>query len=96
MAELRLISSRQYPLQPLVQEALRNEARLLRASIQRAERKVQVFESRYNLSTAEFLRRYENDELSETLELAEWIGEVRLLERLREKTVTLQEIRFAN
>lgn len=96
MAELKLISSYRHALKPLVQGALHNEARLLKASIQRTEQKVRAFETRYNLSTLEFLRRYEDDELEETLDFAEWIGEARLLERLREKADALQEIRFAN
>jgi len=48
------------------------------------------------MSTAEFLSRYENDELAETLEFDEWIGESRLLARLREKTETIREIQFAH
>jgi hypothetical protein len=50
----------------------------------------------YDLSSAEFIRRYEQDELEETLQFAEWIGEYRLLERLREKADILQEVQFAN
>lgn len=52
--------------------------------------------AQYELSSAEFIRRYEQDELEETLQFAEWIGEVRLLERLQEKADILREIRFAN
>lgn len=96
MAELTLISPRQRPLQPLVEGALRNELRLLEASIRRSEQKLQEFEARYGLSSADFMRRYEDDELEETLEYAEWIGEYRLWERLREKADTLREIRFAD
>ena len=96
MAELTLISPRKRQLKPLVQAALRTELRLLEACIRRTEQNVQEFEIRYGLPTAEFIRRYEQDELEETLEFAEWIGEFRLLQRLREKADTLQEIRFAN
>ena len=42
------------------------------------------------------MHRYEQDELTETLEFAEWIGEYHLLERLREKADTLREIQFAD
>ena len=54
------------------------------------------FEEKYHLSSQEFVPRYENEELEETLDFAEWIGELRLLERLREKAETLRDIRFAN
>lgn len=96
MAELTLISPRKRRLKPLVQAALRTELRLLEAGIRRTEQNVQQFETRYGLPSAEFIRRYEQDELEESLEFAEWIGEYRLLQRLREKADTLQEIRFAN
>ena len=60
------------------------------------EQRLEAFESQYGLSSQEFLERYENDELAETLDFAEWVGENRLLERLHEKAETLKGIRFAN
>jgi len=96
MAELTLISPRKRQLKPLVEAALDNELRLLGAGIRRTEQKLQEFETRYGLPSAEFIQRYEQDELEETLEFAEWIGEYRLLERLQEKADTLREIHFAN
>jgi hypothetical protein len=96
MTELTLISPHRRQLKPLVEAALRTELRLVEAGIRRTEEKVEEFEARYGLPTAELIRRYERGELEETLELAEWIGEHRLLQRLREKSDTLQEIRFAD
>jgi hypothetical protein len=83
-------------LQPLVEGALQNELRLLEAGIRRSEQRLQAFEVRYSLSTVAFIQRYENDELEETLEFAEWIGEYRFKERLLEKADILRAIRFAN
>jgi len=96
MAELTLISSSQHPLQPLVEGALQNELRLLEAGIRRSAQRLQEFEVRYGLSSVDFIQRYENDELEETLEFAEWIGEYRLKERLLEKADILRAIRFTN
>jgi hypothetical protein len=48
------------------------------------------------MTTAEFVQRYEADELEETLEFIEWVGEYRLREHLRDKAKMLREIRFAN
>ncbi len=96
MAELVLISPRRRQLKPLVEAALQNELRLLEAGIHRTEQKLRDFESQYGLSSTEFIRRYEQDELEETLEFAEWLGEYRLLERLKEKADILREIQFAN
>ncbi|MFH1242011.1 MAG: hypothetical protein V1689_06560 [Pseudomonadota bacterium] len=96
MAEIRLISDYERELKPLVEAALKNELRLLEAGIRRTEQNVRRFEERFDLSTLEFIRRYENDEIEETVDYAEWIGEHRMLERLREKAETLRGIRFAN
>jgi len=89
MAELTLTSRRQRQLKPLVETALHNELRLLEAGIRRTRQKLQGFEARHGLSSADFIRRYEQDELEESLEFAEWIGEYRLLERLEEKANTI-------
>jgi hypothetical protein len=96
MAELTLVSPSQRPIQPLVEGALQNELRLLEAGIRRSEQRLQEFEARCGLSTTDFIQRYENDALEETLEFAEWIGEYRLRERLLEKAEALRAIRFAD
>jgi phage shock protein A len=96
MSELTLISPRQRQLKPLVEAALQNELCLLEAGIRRTEQRLREFEAQYELSSAEFIHRYEQDELEETLQFDEWVGEYRLLERLREKADILRDIRFAN
>lgn len=96
MATLTLVSPHNHPLQLLVEAALAKELRGLEVAIQRTEQRLHEFEQQYQMSTAEFLARYENDELAETLEFAEWIGEHRLLARLREKADTVREIQLAH
>jgi hypothetical protein len=96
MTALTLISNRQRPLQSLVEAAIQNELRILQAGIQRTEQRLHAFETQYGFSSQEFLQRYENDELPETLDFAEWVGECRLRERLGDKVETLQGIRFEN
>jgi len=96
MTELTLISTDDRPIKPLVAAALENELRLLEAGIQRTRLRLETFEQKYRFSTSEFIEKYEKNELDETLELAEWVGEQRMLERLREKIKTLKGVRFAN
>ena len=96
MEELTLVSSYQRPLRPLVEAALQNELRLLQVNIKRTEQNLSNFETRFGFSTTKFVQRFENDELPETLDYVEWVGEYRLLIRLHEKTEALREIRFAN
>lgn len=46
------------------------------------------------METDEFVERFETDELAETLEFVEWIGEYRLLLRLKERVETFRSIEF--
>jgi len=68
-----------------VAAALENELRVIQTGIKRTEQRLRGFEKKYELGSSEFLRRYVNDKLSDSLEFAEWIGEIRMLERLKEK-----------
>ena len=70
--------------------------RLLQAGIRRTGQRLGEFEARYQMQTSEFVRRYENDELEETLDFAEWIGECRLMDRQQEKLEALRGIRIAD
>jgi hypothetical protein len=96
MSTLTLTSTEQRPLRPLVEAALENELRLLEAGIARTKARLDAFEAEYGLSSEEFIQRYENDELLETLAFDEWVGEYRMLAHLREKAQTLRGIHFAD
>ena len=96
MSGLRLVSTRKRQLKPLVEAAIANELRLLEAGVRRTEKRLHEFEEKYNLGTQKFISRYENDELEETLDFDEWIGEFKMLTRLREKVDTLRDIRIEN
>jgi hypothetical protein len=94
MTDVRLVSKGERELKPLVQAALTNEVRLIEAGMQQAKNAIRAFEKKYQMPTQEFLSRYENDEIEEAMDFAEWIGEIRLMERLQEKAETLRDIRF--
>ena len=96
MSQLTLISTSDRPLKPLVEAALVNELRSLESAIRVSERNVSEFEIKYGMGTTEFIRRFENDEIEESPDMEDWIGEHRLLERLREKAEALKGIEFAN
>jgi hypothetical protein len=96
MNQLTVTMTAQRPLRPLVEAALNNELRMLEAAIQRTEGRLKQYEVAHGMSSAQFLQRYENDELAETLDFAEWIGELRLLTRLREKAAGYREIELVH
>ena len=96
MAELTLTSQGVESLKPLIEGAIAESIRLTESGIQKTRERLAAFEMKYKLSTDEFLTRYENDELEETLDLDEWIGESRMLQRLEKKIARLKDIQFAD
>lgn len=96
MCELRLIAPGERQIKPLVEKALKNELRLIGAGIHRSETNLLNFEKKYHMNTKEFVSKYEDDKIEETMEHTEWIGEFRMLERLIEKSKTLKSIRIEN
>ena len=88
MNQVTLVSTRQRPLQPLIETAFNHELRLLEVAIWQTERRLKHFEGLHRMTSAEFVQRYEDDEFEESLDYADWIGEYRLLRRLKEKTDT--------
>ncbi|MEZ4769364.1 MAG: hypothetical protein R2844_13175 [Caldilineales bacterium] len=96
MSQLTLTATTRQPLKPLVEAALNNELRILEAAIQRSERRLGEFEAVHGMDTRQFIERFEKDEFPETLEFVEWIGEYRLLIRLREKADAYRGISIVN
>jgi hypothetical protein len=93
---LTLTSSSEKSLRPLIEAAIYNELRMLQAGIRRTQQRIADFEAQYGMTTAEFLERYRNDAITETLETIEWFGEWKMLERLREDKTALREVGFAD
>jgi len=96
MCELKLVSPGERQIKPLVEAALNNELRLIEAGIHRTETNLRNFENKYHMNSKDFVSKYEKDNIKETMEYIEWIGEFRMLERLIEKSNTLKSIRFEN
>jgi hypothetical protein len=67
----------------LIEDAITEVLRTAEAGIQRTEQWLQTFEQKYQLSTQDFLNRYENDDFPEILYFNEWIGEFLMLQRLK-------------
>ncbi len=95
-AQLTLISSGSMPLKPLVEAALRSELKMIELSLSRTQDNLQQFEQKYQMTTADFYRCLTEDELTETLDFIEWVGEYKTHLKLKEKQQTLQEIQFAD
>ena len=72
-------------LKPLLKSAIQCQLDDIEHGIQLTCAKLEAFEKQYNMSTAEFLRRFTPDYLGETLDFIEWQGETKMLALLEEK-----------
>lgn len=96
MNELRIKCQHPEALKILLKNAVDEELRSLLDGIRRTEERLREFEKKYQLSTDDFLQRYQNDEFEETLELDEWIGESWMLKSLRQEVEELKGVEFVN
>ena len=96
MTELKLISKHPDSLKQIIQSALSERLHNIEAGIKRTEERLQEFETKYQLSTAEFIESFNNDELPHNFDFDEWIGESRMLKHLQEKKEIIEEIQFVN
>jgi predicted DNA-binding protein YlxM (UPF0122 family) len=98
MAEVKIICKDADSLRMLVEKALAERLRGLEDGIRRTEERLREFEDKYQMSTEEFMRRFENDEITHRLDMEfdEWIGESWMLKRLQEEVETLRGVEFVN
>jgi hypothetical protein len=74
--QVRITSPASVPLRPLIEAALRDEARLLERSIRRTMERLRHFETRYGMPSEEFERRFQAGELDDHPDFIEWFGEL--------------------
>ncbi|WP_236556865.1 hypothetical protein [Calothrix sp. PCC 7507] len=96
MAELKLRSKDPESLRRIIQSALSERLQSVTAGITRTEERLQEFETKYQLSTEEFITSFNNDELSHTFDFDEWRGESRMLAHLQQTKESIEEIDFVN
>jgi len=81
-------------LKPLLKSVIANELYDVEHGIQLTRAKLEAFEKQYKMSTTEFERRFTPDDLGETLDFIEWMGEIKTLRLLEEKRDTLKEAKI--
>jgi len=81
-------------MQGFIACAIEQSVGQLLVSIPRLEQEIQEFETKYGMSSAEFLRRYREDEIPETLETIDWCFSCRQHEYLCHKLQLLREASF--
>ena len=70
---------------PLLRSALEREVHLVEYAILKTRERLAEFEKLFDMETAEFERRFNADDLGETLDFIEWWGEAQTLHLLDEK-----------
>ncbi len=78
----------------VLETALGREAKLLDYSIERTREALAPFETRYNMTTDEFERKFKTREIKETLDFLDWWMEVEALRHLEALRDSLKDARF--
>jgi hypothetical protein len=96
MAELKLRSKDPDSLRRIIKSALSERLQSVKAGIKKTEERLLEFETKYQLSTPEFITRFNNNELSHSFDFDEWIGESRMLAHLQQTKASIEEIYFVD
>jgi hypothetical protein len=96
MAELKLKSNDPDSLRQIIQSALSERLHSINAGIKKTQERLQAFETKYKLSTEEFIAQFNNDELAHSFDFDEWIGESRMLTHLQKTKESIEEIDFVD
>ncbi|MBI5650990.1 MAG: hypothetical protein HZC40_11195 [Chloroflexi bacterium] len=72
-------------IKPLLQAAIQNELYVLEHGIARTRERIAAFEKQYGMSTDTFARRFNGQDLKETLDFIDWSGEIKTLRLLEDK-----------
>jgi len=96
MTELILRSPDNVSLKQIIESALSERLNNVDQGIERTKERIQEFEKQYQLSTEEFLSKFNNDELSHSFDFDEWIGEAKMLEHLQQKKLIIEGVIFVN
>ena len=93
---LTLISSDAESVQRFIECAIKDSLKNLETSIPILEQEMRTFETKYGMSSAEFLRRFWEDEIPETLETIDWCFSCRQYEHLRHTIRLLRAVSFGD
>jgi hypothetical protein len=81
-------------LKPLVETAIRNQIKALQHGVQRTKERIAEFEKRAGMSSAEFEKKLQLDEIAETLETIDWNMELAALRLLEGQYQSLSEAKI--
>lgn len=94
--DLRLRSKHPDSLKQIIESALSERLSSIETGIKRTQERLKEFEHQYQLSTKDFIEKFNNDELSHSFDFDEWIGEYRMLTHLQNQKQMIEEVEFVN
>jgi hypothetical protein len=94
--ELKLRSEYPESLLQIIQSALSERLDNLNNGIKITQQRLQEFEIKYQLSTADFLDKFNNDQLQHSFDFDEWLGEAKMLTHLLESKQAIEGVEFVN
>ena len=81
-------------LKPLLKAAIQNETKRLAHGIKLTQTRLAMFEKQFGMPSEEFERRFEANEIGETLDFIDWLMEIQALRLLDEQHQALQNARL--
>jgi hypothetical protein len=94
LQEVVIKSNANESLKPLVETAIRNQIKALQHGVQRTKERIAEFEKRTGMSSAEFEKKLQMDEIPETIETIDWNMELAALRLLEGQYQSLSEARI--
>jgi hypothetical protein len=81
-------------LKPLLEVAIQNQLKALQHGIQRTKERVAEFEKRGGMSSTEFEKKMQTEEIDETIETIDWNMELAALRLLEGQYQSLSEAKI--
>ena len=94
MAEILIKGNKPESIMPILDSAIRNQLKLLKASINRTQIRISSFEQKYNISSEQFVQKIKEGMDDDNLDFVEWIGETKILKRLEEEYKELEGLQI--
>lgn len=96
LQQIVITTNHQTALRPLLEAAIENQKKVLKAGLARTQLRLAQFERQYGMTSAEFEGRLNAREIEETFGFTDWRMELGMLTLLQQKYAALQEARFVD
>lgn len=96
MTEIKIISDHS-SIKDVLREAIKTEGHRIGYALQLGQKRLDIFEKKYGVSSEIFLRSWTAEKLDgKDIEYVEWAGEAKLYSRMRERLKILKGIEYVD